>query len=138
MDLTVLTYVLYIAVSIGLTVWVARTLSRNGKVFLADVLRGNEQLADAVNHLLVVGFYLINLGFIALFLKTGADIDTQQEVVETLANKLGIVLLVLGGMHLTNVFVLNRYRRRSLLDRGQIPPVEPDDWAGTAPTAAGI
>ncbi|MQY15933.1 hypothetical protein SRB5_61250 [Streptomyces sp. RB5] len=136
MDLTVLTYVLYIAVSIGLTVWVARTLSRNGKVFLADAMRGNEQLADAVNHLLVVGFYLVNLGFVALFLKTGTDVDSQQEVVETLAGKLGIVLLVLGGMHLTNVFVLGRYRRRSLLEREQQPPVEPDAWADAAPAGA--
>ena len=55
MDRTVVAYVIYLVVSIALTIWVARTLSRNGRVFLADVLQGNEQLADAVNHLLAVG-----------------------------------------------------------------------------------
>ncbi|CAM5596905.1 hypothetical protein STENM327S_00915 [Streptomyces tendae] len=73
MDRTVIAYVIYLAVSIGLTVWVARTLSRNGRVFLADVLHGNEKLADAVNHLLVVGFYLVNLGFVALYLSDDED-----------------------------------------------------------------
>ncbi|MFC7217371.1 hypothetical protein ACFQLX_04170 [Streptomyces polyrhachis] len=136
MDPTVFTYVLYLVVSIGLTVWVARTLSRNGRVFLADVLRGNEPLADAVNQLLVVGFYLVNLGFVALFLKTGATIDDQQQVVETLAGKLGIVLLALGAMHLANVYVLNRYRRRSLLEREQRPPVEPGRWTGVGTAQA--
>ena len=68
MDRTVIAYVIYLLVSIGLTIWVARTLSKNGRIFLADVLHGNEKLADAVNHLLVVGFYLVNLGFVALYL----------------------------------------------------------------------
>ena len=68
MDLTVIAYVVYLLISVALTIWVARTLSRNGRIFLADVLQGNEKLADAVNHLLVVGFYLVNLGFVALYL----------------------------------------------------------------------
>ncbi len=63
------TYIVYIALSIPLTVWVAQTLHKNGRVFLVDSFRGNERLADSVNHLLVVGFYLINIGYVALALK---------------------------------------------------------------------
>ena len=62
-------YLGYLAISIGLTVWVARTLSKNGRVFLIDSFLGNQELADSVNHLLVVGFYLINVGYISLALK---------------------------------------------------------------------
>ncbi|MFD0430193.1 hypothetical protein ACFQ60_29755 [Streptomyces zhihengii] len=75
MDLTVVAYVIYLLISVALTVWVARTLSRNGKIFLADVLKGNETLADAVNHLLVVGFYLVNLGFVTLYLKAAEAVS---------------------------------------------------------------
>ena len=123
-------------VSIGLTVWVARTLSSNGRVFLADVLHGNEQLADAVNHLLVVGFYLVNLGFVALYLKSAATVDDAREVFEQLSVKLGVVLLVLGVMHLGNVYVLNKIRRRGLLEREQFPPVDPDGHTPPAPKPA--
>lgn len=108
MDLTVVAYAVYLLVSIGLTVWVARTLSRNGRIFLSDVLHGNEKLADAVNHLLVVGFYLVNLGFVALYLQDSASITTSRQVFEALSQKLGVVLLVLGLMHLGNVFALNK------------------------------
>ncbi|MGG2463648.1 hypothetical protein ACO0M4_28275 [Streptomyces sp. RGM 3693] len=118
-----------------LTVWVARTLSRNGRVFLADVLRGNEKLADAVNHLLVVGFYLVNLGFVALYLQDDATIATSRQVFEALSTKLGVVLLVLGLMHLGNVFALNKFRRRGMMDREQTPPVLPQGY--TQPVAAG-
>lgn len=128
MDLTVVSYVVYLLISVGLTVWVARTLSRNGRVFLADVLRGNEKLADAVNHLLVVGFYLVNLGFVALYLNNDEPVVSTRGVFEALSMKLGVVLLVLGVLHLGNVYVLNKIRRRGAMEREQVPPVEPQGW----------
>jgi hypothetical protein len=132
MDLTVVAYVIYLLVSIALTVWVARTLSQNGRIFLSDVLHGNERLADAVNHLLVVGFYLVNLGFIALYLRQSDEISNARGIFEALSTKLGVVLLVLGVMHLGNVYVLNKIRRRGVLEREQTPPVRPTDWAAPA------
>ncbi|MEV5968831.1 hypothetical protein [Streptomyces sp. NPDC051921] len=132
MDLTVVAYVIYLLISVGLTVWVARTLSRNGKVFLADVLHGNEKLADAVNHLLVVGFYLVNLGFVALHLSQDQAVVDARQLFEALSVKLGVVLLVLGVMHLANVYVLNKIRRRGVLERGQVPPVPPQGWTDPA------
>lgn len=130
MDRTVVAYVIYLLVSIALTIWVARTLSRNGRIFLADVLKGNEKLAEAVNHLLVVGFYLVNLGFVALYLSGDETIEDTRGIFEALSTKIGVVLLVLGVMHLGNVYVLNRIRRRGMLEREQVPPVAPQDWVG--------
>ncbi|WP_151480909.1 hypothetical protein [Streptomyces albicerus] len=132
MDLTVVAYVIYLLVSVALTIWVARTLSKNGRIFLADVLHGNEKLADAVNHLLVVGFYLVNLGFVALYLSQEDEIADARGVFEALSTKLGVVLLVLGAMHLGNVYVLNKIRRRGVMDREQQPPVPPQDWVAPA------
>ena len=40
MNPTVITYLVYIVASVALTVWVARTLNRNGEVFLVDVFHG--------------------------------------------------------------------------------------------------
>ncbi|MFB7558410.1 hypothetical protein [Streptomyces brevispora] len=138
MDLTVVAYVIYLLISVALTVWVARTLSRNGKVFLADVLHGNEKLADAVNHLLVVGFYLVNLGFVTLYLKSSEKVADARGLFDALSVKVGVVLLVLGVMHLGNVYVLNKIRRRGLMEREQTPPVPPQSWTGpgTGPWAA--
>lgn len=128
MDLTIVAYVIYLLVSVGLTIWVARTLSLNGRIFLGDVLHGNEKLADAVNHLLVVGFYLVNLGFVALYLNQDGGVADPRGVFEAVSSKLGVVLLVLGALHLANVFVLNKIRRRGVLEREQVPPVAPQDW----------
>src|SRR3954471_19126826 len=97
------TYVAYLVISIALTVWVARTLHKNGRIFLVDSFLGNEQLADSVNHLLVVGFYLINIGYVTLALKYGAAAGNAQEALERLSTKIGWVLLVLGAMHFFNL-----------------------------------
>ncbi|MDH2391827.1 MULTISPECIES: hypothetical protein [Streptomyces] len=132
MDLTVVAYVVYLLISVALTVWVARTLSGNGKIFLSDVLHGNEKLADAVNHLLVVGFYLVNLGFVALYLKSADGVGDARGLFEALSVKIGVVLLVLGVMHLGNVYVLNRIRRRGVMEREQTPPVPPQGWTPPA------
>ncbi|WP_328494399.1 hypothetical protein OHS59_17885 [Streptomyces sp. NBC_00414] len=132
MDLTVVAYVIYLLISVALTIWVARTLSHNGRIFLADVLQGNEKLADAVNHLLVVGFYLVNLGFVVLYLNQDDEIADARGVFEALSTKLGVVLLVLGAMHLGNVYVLNKIRRRGVMEREQQPPVPPQGWVAPA------
>ncbi|WP_236240316.1 hypothetical protein [Streptomyces sp. CC228A] len=133
MDLTVVAYVVYLLISVALTIWVARTLSKNGQVFLTDVFKGNEKLAPAVNHLLVVGFYLVNLGFVALYLSRESAVTDARMLLEALSVKLGVVLLVLGVLHLFNFYVLNRIRRRGTLEQRQQPPVPPQAW--TAPTA---
>lgn len=118
----VVTYSIYLAVSIGLTIWVARTLFKNGRVFLVDVFHGNEALADSVNHLLVVGFYLINLGYVSLQMKIDEDILTPRASMEALAGKIGLVLLVLGGMHFMNLFIFSRVRNASIQNRPTYPP----------------
>ena len=127
MDLTVTTYVLYLLIAVPLTIWVARTLSRYGRVFLVDVFHGNEDIADAVNRLLVVGFYLLNLGFVTLFLRSGTAVENASGIFEQLSVKLGIVMLVLGVVHLTNVWIFNKIRNRSKLDAMTRPPVPPND-----------
>lgn len=131
MDLTVLSYVIYLLISVVLTIWVAHTLSRAGRVFLAQVFPDSEQLPEAVNHLLVVGFYLVNLGFVSLYLKSGSTADNARQVFEELSVKEGVVLLVLGGLHLGNVFVLNKLRSNSRRDHG-VPPIPPNGYLAEA------
>jgi hypothetical protein len=106
-------YLSYLAISIGLTVWVARTLHKSGRVFLVDAFHGNTELADSVNHLLVVGFYLINVGYITVALKTTDALTTSREVIELESGKVGVVLLILGAMHFFNIFVLGRMRYKA-------------------------
>lgn len=117
-------YFAYLFISISLTVWVARTLHKNGRVFLIDAFHGNAELADSVNHLLVVGFYLINVGYIALALSTKAQLATLREAIELESVKIGVVLLILGGMHFFNILVFAKMRHRTPPPPPGIQPVQ--------------
>jgi cytochrome c biogenesis protein CcdA len=121
----VISYAVYLLISVNLTIWVARTLHKNGSVFLVDAFHGNRELAGSVNHLLVVGFYLINIGFVALALKTGARILDTRAAIEMVADKIGYVMLILGGMHFFNLYVFARIRRRGT-SMPPPPPFAPD------------
>jgi hypothetical protein len=114
MNYLVATYLAYLAISITLTVWVAKTLHKNGRQFLVDSFHGNSTLADSVNHLLIVGFYLINIGYIALALKFSARAENLQELIEAVSIKVGTVMVLLGAMHFLNILVFARWRRRAM------------------------
>ena len=135
MNWTVGAYVAYLLIAVPITVWVASTLSQNGRVFLADVFESKHELADAVNKLLVVGFYLLNLGFVILYLRGGGEVADLTGLFETISVKIGIVMLVLGVIHFVNVIVFSSMRRRSRVDarRVQVPPAMNQPYAPYPP-----
>lgn len=128
MDWSVTTYLAYLLVAVPLTVWVASTLSRHGLVFLEDVFADSEGLAVAVNRLLVVGFYLLNLGFVSLYLRSDTAVVDLRGLLEELSLKVGVVSLVLGGLHFANVYVFNAMRRRQRMESLRIAPLPPQGY----------
>ncbi|MGH8973263.1 MAG: hypothetical protein ACRD0C_08660 [Acidimicrobiia bacterium] len=124
-------YLIYSVTSIGLVVWLARTLFHNGALFLEDVFEDKPRLAEAVNRLLVIGFYLLNLGYAFLILKADSAVDALSAT-EVLVHRLGTLLISLGVLHLLNMYVFYRIRRRAEVATLP-PPVAPQvQWAPPA------
>ena len=119
-----LCYGTYICLSLTVTVWVARTLQRNGRRFLVDAFHGDQELADSVNRLLVVGFYLINIGYVTLALHSSEQVATARQAIELVSDKFGVVLVIVGCMHFINLYVFNQLRRRGKAETQ--PPFLPD------------
>ena len=122
MNPLIVIYVLYGMAAIGLTVWLARTLFSNGAVFLEGVFKDNHELAEALNRLLVTGFYMLNLGYAFLIFKTNGRPVGAVESIELLVNKMGVLLVSLGLIHFLNMIVFWRLRKGS--DR-RTPPALP-------------
>ncbi len=136
MDLNVWAHLAYLGISITSTIWVARTLQRNGRVFLRELVLGTPEIADAVNNLLVVGFYLINLGYVALALRYGERAGDGAAAIEAVSSQVGLVLLVLGVMHFVNLGIFSKLRKRALLER-VAPPVKPQEYIPRAEPVRG-
>jgi hypothetical protein len=108
----VVTYLAYLLISAGLTVLVGHVLARSGRLFLLDALGGSDSAAKGISSLIVVTFYLISMGFVALTLRTSGDSLTARQAIQLLATKIGEVLLVLGALYLAGIVALTRLRRR--------------------------
>ncbi len=123
MNYTIITYSFYLVITVCLTIWVARTLFKNGKVFLIDIFHGNKELADSVNNLLLVGFYLINIGYAVYTLHIETAITNVQEVIEKLSIKIGLIILILGAMHFFNLYIFFALRKRANLQNRFKSPI---------------
>lgn len=117
MNNIIILYSFYLVITICVTMWVARTLFRNGKLFLIDIFHGDKDLAQAVNNLLLVGFYLINIGYAVYTLRVISEVNTARVVIEVLSLKIGAIILILGCMHFLNMFIFFRLRKRALIEK---------------------
>ena len=110
--MTIIAYSLYLLIAISMTIWVAFTLSTNGKIYLIRCFGHDDELATSINHLLVVGFYLVNFGFIALALSAAGTVENTVEVMRFVGWYVGIATLVLGAMHFFNMTLISRHGRK--------------------------
>jgi hypothetical protein len=129
-DKTVLAYFIYLPLALGLTLYVARTLFRNARVFMLEIFRGKSDIADSTNRLFEVGFYLLNMGFALKILEIRRGLETNQELVEVLADKVGGFAIYLGVMLFLNLYLFFRGRRKSRENR----PLPPAGAATVEPT----
>jgi hypothetical protein len=122
MNLSVIAFLTYIAISVAFTVVVATFLFKSGHRFLVITFRGDESLALSVNRLLVVGFYLLNIGFVLLFSVVGGEVQTGLEFAKYVAWKTGFAMMFLGFNHIVNLLVLLGISKKA---RNELPPQIP-------------
>lgn len=113
MNYYILTYSIYLPISVLITIWVAKVLFTNGKLFLIEIFHGDKELAHSVNNLLLVGFYLVNIGYIFFTMSESSTITNDRQFVELLVPKLGLIILTLGGMHFLNLLIFFKLRKNA-------------------------
>lgn len=112
----VIAYLIYLPIALFLTYYVARTLFKNGKVFMLDIFKGREEIASATNRLFEMGFYLLNLGFALMILKiefSNGFVFDKQMLIEALSTKIGGFSIYLGAMLFLNLYLFFRGKRKS-------------------------
>lgn len=105
--MTNIAYTLYLCISIGMTIWVASVLSESGKMFLIKCFGQDEELAQSTNRLLVIGFYLVNIGFICTRLDGWGTY--AHDLIPAVGSRVGLSVLMLGGMHFFNMFMIAKF-----------------------------
>jgi len=106
-------YAVYLPTALFLTFYVSKTLFKNSKVYMLDIFKGREEIANATNKLFETGFYLLNLGFALLIMKITAYENNYQTLIETLSSKIGGFSIYLGIMLFFNLYFFFRGKRKA-------------------------
>lgn len=106
-------YAIYLPIAIGLTIYVSKTLFKNSLVYMTDIFKGKEEIANATNKLFETGFYLLNLGFALMILELYLYKDSYQELIEKLSYKIGGFAIYLGIMLFVNLYFFFRGKRKA-------------------------
>jgi len=105
-------YAIYLPTTILLTFFVAKTLFKQGKVFMLDIFNGREDIAQSTNRLFEVGFYLLNIGFAMMIMKI-YYCKNLQGMIEVLSQKIGGFSMYLGLMLFFNLYLFFRGKRKT-------------------------
>jgi hypothetical protein len=106
-------YAIYLPIALFLTYYVSKTLFKNSKIYMLDIFRGREEIANATNKLFETGFYLLNLGFALMILEIYLYKDSYQELIEKLSYKIGGFSIYLGIMLFLNLYFFFRGKRKA-------------------------
>jgi hypothetical protein len=112
--MNIIGYIIYLITTYLITVHVGLTLHKNGRLFILDELNNNEKLTDFVNKILLLGYYLINLGYTAYMLSTWQHINNWVSLVSSICGMIGRIVLTLGVSHYLNICVIILLKNKKL------------------------
>ena len=106
-------YAIYLPIALFLTYYVSKTLFKNSKIYMLDIFKGREEIANATNKLFETGFYLLNLGFALMILEMNMYDNSYQVLIEKLSYKIGGFSIYLGIMLFLNLYFFFRGKRKA-------------------------
>jgi hypothetical protein len=105
----------YPVIMLGATFWMAWMLRCKVAVALSGVSRNGGKLEERINGLLVIGLLMVNLGYLALTVKTETRFNTVMQVIDMESIKVGFGLILLGLVFTFDIFVFAMMRSRTEL-----------------------
>lgn len=106
MNLNILSYLLFLPAMLAVAMWTARACHRNGRVWMLGLFDGDAAFVDAVNNVLLIACYTLNLGYVSVVVSQWEPISDLQQMLALLGHYMSIILLTLALVHFSNISVL--------------------------------
>jgi hypothetical protein len=123
MNYNIISYLIYLPISFYITIVVGNTFYKNGEIYLLTLIDDKPENIKAINKLLLIGYYLLNLGYIAITLSFWKQIDNWVMTIEQVSTKLGQIILILSIMHFNNLAIAYWYSNK--LKKQKIQTLKP-------------
>lgn len=112
MNLNIIGYIIYLGLTSIIILKVGKLCYDNGNIFVSQLIPNHEELCHQINKMLLVGYYLLNLGYCAMTIISWEKIQTINQLIEIIATKSAIIILTIGIMHYINIILLTKYIKK--------------------------
>ena len=112
MNFNIIGYAVYLLITILIIGRVGRICYQNGNIYVAQLIPDHMELCHKINQILLLGYYLMNIGYCAMTLISWEKITTFNQLIEVIAYKSAIIIGTIALMHYLNIYILTRYLQK--------------------------
>ena len=112
MNLNIIGYLIYLSLTSIIIIKVGKLCYDNGNIFVSQLIPNHIELCHQINKMLLIGYYLLNLGYCAMTIISWEKIQTSNQLIEIIATKSAIIILTIGFMHYINILLLTKYIKK--------------------------
>ncbi|MEO8252849.1 MAG: hypothetical protein ABI554_00580 [Flavobacterium sp.] len=112
MNLNIIGYLVYLSITFFIILKVGRLCYKNGNIFVSELIPNHEDLCRKINQILLLGYYLLNLGYCAMTLISWNKINSTVQLIEVISFKSAIIICLISAMHYINISILTKYIKK--------------------------
>jgi hypothetical protein len=106
MNYNVSAYIVYLILTVFIIVFVGRLFYRNGRVFILGLMKGDAAITDHLNKILLVAYYLFNIGYAFVKLRFWQKVENLEMLVSSIANNMSVLIFILALTHYLNMLLI--------------------------------
>lgn len=106
MNSNIIAYIIYIILTVFIIYHVGRMFHRNGRIFILQLHRGDTGTTDTINNILLVAYYLFNMGYAFLRLRLWERVSSPAQLIASVSNHIGVLILILAVTHYFNMLLI--------------------------------
>ena len=108
MTLNIIGYLIYLGITAIIIIKVGKICYTNGSIYVAQLIPHHKELCLKINQVLLVAYYLFNLGYCAITLIQWKLITKYSELIEVICTKTAIILFLLATLHYLNILIITK------------------------------
>lgn len=109
MNLNIIGYFIYLGITVFIIIKVGKICYKNGNVYVSELIPNHKDLCQKINQVLLMAYYLLNIGYCAMTLISWQKIESSAQLIETICIKSAIIICAISLLHYLNIIILTKY-----------------------------
>lgn len=109
MNLNITAYGIYLCITVFIILKVGRICYKNGNVYVAALIPDHMDLCHKLNQVLLLGYYLLNIGYCAMTLISWQKIISSTQLIEMICTKTAVIIFIISLLHYFNIIIITKY-----------------------------